>query len=69
MRTNLRLKKTTAKLMTQPEEDSPWMKAKRTGIWAKTMAKWHITYLTRGSKKWRFVSFEGEKSGEDTFNL
>jgi hypothetical protein len=50
--------------MRLPMINSPGQKAKKTGIWAKTMAKWHITYLTKGSKKWRIVSFEGENRGE-----
>ena len=44
--------------------ESPGKKAKRTGIWAKTMTKWLITYLTKGRKKWQIVSFEGKNGGE-----
>jgi len=43
---------------------SPGKKAKITGQWAKTMTKWLITYSSKGSKKWQFVSFEGSKGGE-----
>ena len=45
---------------------SPGQKAKRTGQWAKIMTKWLISYATKGSKKWQFVSFEGSKGGEST---
>ena len=43
---------------------SPGKKAKRTGQWAKTMAKRLITYSSKGRKKWQLVSFEGPKGGE-----
>lgn len=43
---------------------SPGKKAQRTGQWAKIMAKWLITYSSRGGKKWQIVSFEGTKGGE-----
>jgi len=43
---------------------SPGKKAKNTGIWAKTMTKWFITYSSKNWKKWHFVSFEGKNKGE-----
>ena len=45
---------------------SPGQKAKNTGIWAKTMTKWLISYSSKGRKKWHFVSFEGKNGGEST---
>ena len=39
-------------------------KAKRTGIWAKTMTKWEISHSLKGAKKWQIVSFEGPGKGE-----
>lgn len=43
---------------------SPGQKAKRTGIGAKIMTKWLITYSTKGRKKWQIVSFEGARGSE-----
>lgn len=48
------------------DSSSAGQKAKRTGIWAKIMTKWFITYSNKGRKKWHFVSFEGRRGGEST---
>ena len=45
---------------------SPGQKAKRTGVWAKTMTKWLVTFASGGGKKWQLVSFEGVHGGEST---
>ena len=44
-------------------ELSSGQKAKKTGQWAKIMAKWLITYSSKG-KPWKIVSFEGKEGGE-----
>ncbi|HLY74172.1 MAG TPA: hypothetical protein VKU80_08645, partial [Planctomycetota bacterium] len=40
------------------------IKAGKTGRWAKIMAKWVISYLSRGGRKWHLISFDGPTGAE-----
>ena len=43
---------------------SPARKAHHTAKWARTMAKWLITYRARSGAKWKLVEFGGQTGAE-----